>query len=252
MQTIYDNVPMVLAYDYDKWYDYAMKEPIFTYISPSINNHMLICGMSGSGKSYAELQILARFIVACPDAEVHFADYKFEDDFEFLRNCSRYYSYDKMTEAIEIVYTKLKGRISGNDNTQHPIILVLDEYIAYILSLLSSDNKRAKEIMHHVAELLMLSRSKNFKILISCQRADANAFQFGARTNFSIILILGAPLRSTYEMLIPKEFIDTVGDRQFGTGEGTILLQGTTMRFVKIPMIRDWEKIKEICKKGLL
>lgn len=52
-------------------------------------------------------------------------------------------------------------------------------------------------------------------------------------------------------MLIPKEYIDTIGERKFGVGEGIVLLQGTQMEFIKIPMVHDVEKMQQICINAL-
>lgn len=42
-----------------------------------------------------------------------------------------------------------------------------------------------------------------------------------------------------------------VEDRQFERGEGILLLQGSDLHFVKIPTVRDMEKMQEICVKAL-
>ena len=111
--------------------------------------------------------------------------------------------------------------------------------------------KQAKKIMLYISELLMLGRSKNIRVLVSTQRPDATAFPSGSRLNFGIVLVLGAYLSSTYEMLMP-EYMNLVKERRFQTGEGSILLQGSQLQFIKIPMIYDWDKIQKICKKGLM
>ena len=59
-----------------------------------------------------------------------------------------------------------------------------------------------------------------------------------------MILIVGAPIRSIYEMLIPKEYIEAIEDRAFDVGEGVALLQGSKLRFIKIPMVKEPEKMK--------
>lgn len=48
-----------IGYDYDAWYGYAKKIPVCVDVSAKINSHALICGMSGSGKSYLINQYLA-------------------------------------------------------------------------------------------------------------------------------------------------------------------------------------------------
>ena len=64
-------------------------------------------------------------------------------------------------------------------------------------------------------------------------------------------MILGAPMRSIYEMLMPKEYIDMIEDRQFERGEGGLLLQGSDLRFVKIPTVRNVKEMQEICIRAL-
>lgn len=54
---------ITLAYDFDRWQGYGMKEPVTVDISPRSNSHILICGMSGSGKSFCENILLAKLTV---------------------------------------------------------------------------------------------------------------------------------------------------------------------------------------------
>ena len=97
----------------------------------------------------------------------------------------------------------------------------------------------------------MLGRSLGVRLIVDCQRPDAVAFPTGSRLNYGIIIIVGAAIRSIYEMLIPKEYIDRIGDRQFGVGEGIVLLQGSEMHFIKVPLMKDEEKIHQICIDAL-
>lgn len=243
------NSDLILGYDYDKWYGYGIKEPVITDISTKTNSHTLICGMSGSGKSYAESILLAR--IANTEGKVLFSDFKQDDSFAFLRKCPRYYPYEKTIEALETVYDTLHKRQSGEDASRSPITLVWDEYMANILAIQGTQKKKAEDIMRKVSEILMLGRSLGIRLLISCQRPDAVAFPSGSRLNYGVILIVGAPIRSIYEMLIPKEYINAIGDRAFKMGEGVALLQGSEMRFIKIPMVRDIKKMQKICIDAL-
>ena len=177
------NNSLKLGYDYDAWHGYGQRDVLFTDISLKTNSHMILCGMSGSGKSYALVWCLKMLILASPpEAEYFFADFK-------RQMCIR--------------------------------------------------------------DSLMLGRSLGVRFICSCQRPDAKAFPDGSRLNYGIIMILGAPMRSIYEMLMPKEYIEMVEDRQFERGEGILLLQGSDLHFVKIPTVRDMEKMQEICVKAL-
>ncbi|SEU22516.1 hypothetical protein SAMN05443270_3493 [Lacrimispora sphenoides] len=227
---------LVLGYDYDKWYGYGLKQPITTDISTKTNSHTILCGMSGSGKSYSINILFAKLCVANPEGTVYFADFKQDDSFEYLRGCPRYYPYNSSLEALETVYEILHKRQSGEDTSRNPVTLIWDEYMANILAIQSTEKKKADEVMRKVSEILMLGRSLAVRLIISCQRPDASPFPSGSRLNYGIIIIVGAPIRSIYEMLIPKEYIDKIGDRNFVIGEGIVLLQGSKLGFVKVPL----------------
>ena len=80
---------LLLGYDFDSWYNYGEKELITTDVSANTNNHILICGMSGSGKSYLTNQLFSRLCIL--GGKVYFADYKQDDSFKHLRGCARYF-----------------------------------------------------------------------------------------------------------------------------------------------------------------
>ena len=116
---------LVLGYDLDKWNNYGEKQPISIDLSPQVNSHILICGMSGSGKSYCETSLLAKLAASEPQGEIHFADYKKDDSFSFLRDCPRYYSYHDTLTALDTVYARLLARQSGADSSRNPVTLIL-------------------------------------------------------------------------------------------------------------------------------
>lgn len=243
---------ILVGYDYDAWYGYSEKLPVIFEASMKNNTHTLICGMSGSGKSYLLNQYFARICMhGGEDSKVYFADFKQDDSFFHLRECTRYYPYDKTLEALDEVYEIMHRRQCGEDESRCFITLVWDEYMANILALLGSEKKKAEAVMHKVSEILMLGRSLAVRLVIACQRPDATAFPVGSRLNFGVIIIVGASLESIYSMLMPKELIEKVGNREFQTGEGVMLWQGAELRFIKVPAIRDEEKMKGICIKAL-
>lgn len=251
---INNNNVLSLGYDYDYWNGYGKEVPVTTDISIATNSHMILCGMSGSGKSYAVIRCLKEIIsVSEPEAEFFFADFKQDDSFSFLRKCTHYYPYMKSLEALEQVYEILHKRQSGEDKNRHSVTLIWDEYMANILALQGKGKgkDKANDVMNKVSEILMLGRSLGVRFICSCQRPDAAAFPNGSRLNYGIIMVLGAPMRSIYEMLMPKEYIDEIEDRVFETGEGVLLLQGSDLHFIKIPMVRNVEKMQKICIEAL-
>lgn len=242
---------LTLGYDLDSWKLYREKVPITIDLSPKTNSHILLCGMSGSGKSYLEQQILCRLALVEPDSEVFFADYKQDDAFAYLRGCPRYYGYKDTLQALDIVHGRLLARQSGEDTSRNPVTLIWDEYMAQALSLISEDKKAAAGVMNKVSEIPMLGRSLGpIRLIVSCQRADALAFPAGSRLNYGCIVVVGSYMRSIYEMLLP-DFMDEVKGRQFGRGEGVALFQGSELHFIKVGAVSNPQRMEQICIKAL-
>ena len=63
-------------------------------------------------------------------------------------------------------------------------------------------------------------------------------------------MVLGAAVRSIYEMLLP-DFMDAVQGKRFGRGEGVLLLQGSELRFVKIGVSKNVQKMRSVCIEAL-
>ena len=244
---------LLIGYDYDAWYGYSEKVPVCVDASLKNNTQTLICGMSGSGKSYLVNQYLARICLhGGEDSVVYFSDFKQDDSYSYLKGCPRYYPYDKTLDALEEVYEIMHKRQCGEDTSRHFVTLVWDEYMANILALLGSEKKKAETVMHKVSEILMLGRSLAVRLVIACQRPDASAFPTGgSRLNFGVIIIVGATLDSIYSMLMPKELMDKVGNREFHVGEGVMLWQSSELRYIKVPVIRNEAKMKAICIEAL-
>lgn len=243
---------LTLGYDLDSWKLYREKVPIAIDLSPSTNSHILVCGMSGSGKSFMGEQLFSRLALAekSQNGEYFFGDYKGDRAFEFLRGCPRYYAYKDTLKALDTVHSRLLARQSGEDTSRNPVTLIWDEYMAQALSLISADKKSATVVMNKVSEILLLGRSMAIRTSVFCQRPDALAFPAGSRLNYGVVVVLGASVRSIYEMLLPDHMEQTKG-RQFGRGEGVVLLQGSELHYIKVPMVRDVGRMEQICIKAL-
>jgi hypothetical protein len=241
-----------LGYDLDAWKSYGGKYPITVDTSPHINSHILLCGMSGSGKSFLQEQLFCKLKLANPQGEFFFADYKQDDSFSHLRQCPLYFCYSKTLEALEAVHSRLYARMSGEDESRHPITLVWDEYMANILALINADKKRAGEVMNKVSEILLMGRSMAVRLVTSMQRPDAIAFPAGSRLNYGVVIVLGAAVNSIYEMLMP-DFMNAIKDRTFGVGEGVCLLQGSELRYIKVGRLSDSDRdaMRSVCIEAL-
>lgn len=248
------NYEISIGYDLEKYNILNLMEPIKIDFGLTENSHCLLTGMSGSGKSYLELELIAKLIKNIPDSEIYFGDYKGDDSFRFLRSSDRYYFYDKTTDALEEVYQRLLLRISGEEAVTNQVNFIWDEYVANILSIQNKDSKLAKKMMNQIGEILMVGRSKGIRLICTCQRPEAAVFPAGSRNNYGVIVILGAPMKSTYEMLLPsKEYIDPLLNQKFSKGEGVLLLnrKGVEQRLIKVPTVRNIDNMKQLCLSGL-
>lgn len=104
--------------------------------------------------------------------------------------------------------------------------------------------------MNKVSEILLMGRSMSVRLVSSMQRPDAIAYPAGSRLNYGVVVVLGAAIRSIYEMLLP-DFKEQVDERKFGRGEGVALLQGSELHFIKIPAVRDTARMRGLCVQAL-
>lgn len=98
---------------------------------------------------------------ANPAGEFWVGDYKGDDAFSFLRNCSRYRGYKSTLDALDAVCNLMIARMSGENTTRYPVTPLGDEYIAGILALIGEDKKPATVVMNKVSEILLWDRSIN-------------------------------------------------------------------------------------------
>jgi hypothetical protein len=47
------------------------------------------------------------------------------------------------------------------------------------------------------------------------------------------------------------DHIEMVKGRQFGRGEGVVLLQGTDLKFIKVGAVQNFERIQQLCLQAL-
>ena len=212
-------------------------------IDVGVNPHWLICGRSGSGKSKM-LSYLLYGLLDYRDLIIYFCDPKGSGDFSGI--FSRYAEYDACTNLIEQAYEhyiKIKTQQTGER-----MILIIDEYPAYILRLEGLDKKKAQEVKNMISEMLMQGRALpgggSAAVWILAQRADAEYFPKGARLNFKVVVALGQLDTQSRTMLFPGEELP---DYPIQQGLGVIWVDGQPIRIVKVPLLPvEMKKILEI------
>ncbi len=235
---------MNFGFDLEIWQKSEIAVPIQLNIKTYC--HALVCGSSGSGKSYALLYLLKQLL----DENVclFLLDPKNSEDFKFFGGYEHYYSADDCYQGFKAFYDIFtQARRTMQSDKRY--VLVCDEYPAFILQLKAQDTlnktKTASEVLSIISELLMLGRGvgKGFGVWTVCQRPMASVFQEGSRDNYMITINLGRLSKETKQMLFSDE--DIPEDVIFEKGEGVMLADGKPLMEVKFPYIRNIEEWKQ-------
>lgn len=206
--------------------------------------HGLIVGQSGSGKTYACKQILARIRIATP-CEIFVVDQKSDDDFLFLNTCKHFYRYPECRKGLHDFYNRFQQRQNGTDKDRHPLVLFFDEWSSFCNA---SDKKTIEEDKKILGMLVSLGRSFRCHVIISQQRADAIYFnQF--RDNFSLCIGMSNLSEQSREMLFPDYAKNLLPDRTRGTGY--LALNGQKPIPIFVPPIKDINRVHRIIREAV-
>ena len=208
--------------------------------------HWLICGGSGSGKSVLLLYALNSLLNApiC----LYLADFKGSGDFIGLTD--KYTEFGDCVRLVEDFYNHYQN-IKQN-KTGERILLVCDEFSAFLVWLESVDKKRATDIKNKIAEILMTGRllpgDGSAWLWCVCQRADSTYFSHGARDNYMVSIGMGRLSKESKGMLFPGEEIPE--DYIPCTGRGLILEDGKNLRIFQVPQINKTRLKRLLLKKA--
>ncbi len=116
---------------------------------------LLLCGGTGSGKSYGLLNLLGVRIKE-GNVAITFCDFKNSEDFRFLDFYRNYYSGDEAYDGIKQYYEAFTiSRQNGISSEQQ--LLIIDEYPALLIHMQDQDRvyktKKANEIIAIISEL---------------------------------------------------------------------------------------------------
>ena len=123
---------------------FGIRETIFLDLAQE--PHSIVLGSTGSGKTYALLSIL-HALSWRKEIWLFIADFK-GIDFTELQGCPRYYQYMQVSQALSTVYAQQLQRRMQQARTKQkpmrPIVLVIDEWAAYLSCLEKSEAEQRK------------------------------------------------------------------------------------------------------------
>ena len=211
--------------DHGETYDYWETPVAWHYQKYA---HMLLTGATGSGKTTALKGILSRLAGSIAGGvKLWLCDYK-NDDFRFCEGQPYYFGFQNCATGLADFYAAFQARQCGEDTSRSFLLLVFDEWGAYLSTL---DKKQAESEKARLSTLLMLGRSFHVHIIISQQRADAEYFA-KARDNFGAILGMGSLSKEAKEMLFHdhKDEMRPIGEIGIG-----YFLQGDRLHRIWVP-----------------
>lgn len=245
---------MKWGFDKGIWDSFGAKYPLeYSFES---HPHALICGCSGSGKSYSILYELSQFIFDSYTYGikpiVYICDFKNSEDFQFLMGYPLYYAGNECYEGMEEFYQQFTAtRQKGIVDKEQRHLMVFDEYASAVSYYQSQDKltkgKTASSLISMNAEMLMLSRSFNYGVWTCVQYGTSDLFH-GARLNYMINLSLGRQNREQLNMLFSGEEIPQ--NRIYQPGEGLLLADGFPLKEVKYPLV-DMVQLKQFIRRML-
>jgi DNA segregation ATPase FtsK/SpoIIIE-like protein len=207
--------------------------------------HMMVIGGTGSGKSYAVQQIIAKIALANYTAKATVLDFK-GDDYKFAQNCERLYEFDKCLEGLEKFYKEFTDRQKGLDHNRAFRLLVIEELGSMISYF---EKKQVDAIKSMVANLILMGRSFNIHVIISTQRPDTSYFNSGVRDSIGTVIALGNLSKEGKAMLF-KGFEDKMNPVH-QRGAGYMLRDGSDFVSIRVPNIKDVKNMRHYIRQIL-
>lgn len=175
--------------------------------------HCLVSGGTGSGKTFMMLALLYSFIKI--GADVVILDPKKTDlsylktipALEHLVSCqteemltSLRLFYEAMLDR-QVEFDQLANKRTGliySDVGLNPVVLLFDEYSAFIGSLDYAERRNAEKWLN---QIILLGRQLGFFVILGMQRADGSDLDTKLRDQFGLRVALGGMSQTGYAMM---------------------------------------------------
>ena len=229
-----------IGYDLDVYEKYNLKLPISIPLQKC--PHWLICGNSGSGKSYLTLMLLRNVLKEFQeDVRLWIMDFKSSEDFSFLKGYSRYYCGADCENGLEDFYSeyqKVKNQ-EPKDNVLR--LIIFDEWAGFQIWETQRNKKQAEKYKGYLLEILLMGRSMMCGAWVIMQRNDAKYID--GREQFFVTVALGKMSREFKQMIMQGE--DLEQRAAYSCGEGIIRADSIGTKFLKVPKLRSMERVRQ-------
>lgn len=211
------------------------------------NPHLLIAGMSGSGKSVFLRSVLTSIILLADKyetkAKLHLVDFKYGAEFSVFRKCKCISSFSKTKNECVIMLKEINEKINKryelffkNDvvniaeynkihkyNKMEYELVIIDEFASLI-------DKKDKEPLEILINISQKARACGIFMIVATQRPDANVLDGKIKANFANIVGLKCINEINSRIIWDKKGLEDLhgkGHCMFRKGDGEeIELQG--------------------------
>lgn len=202
---------------------------------------LLLAGITGSGKSYALMGLIAQLLNWPVPPVMYYADPKGSDiavlggtlfpertadDIDGII-ALLYDFYNKMLERKAEMRDKLNGKL-GSDFSDFRLpayIFIFDEYAAFQASV-SKDKKRRDEVEEILRNVVLMGRQLGFFVWVCMQKSDSSDIPTAIRDNLPLKICLGNAPATTLMTIFGRSA--DLPDRHWGKGQGLIYCDGIT------------------------
>lgn len=202
---------------------------------------LLLVGITGSGKSYALMGLIAQLRNWPIAPIVYYADPKgsdiavlggavapdrTSDDIDGIIDLLRAFYGEMLVRKAE-----MKDRLSdrlGVDFTEWQLpayIFIMDEYAAFQASI-SRDKKRREEVEEILRNVILMGRQLGFFAWICMQKSDSSDIPTAIRDNLPLKVCLGNTPSTTLITIFGRSA--DLPSRHWGKGQGLIFCDGIT------------------------
>ena len=202
---------------------------------------MLLVGITGAGKSYALMGLIAQLLNWSVPPVMYYADPKGSDIAVLGNALAPEQTADDIDGIMDLLHAfhsemlvrkaEMKDRLSdrlGVDFTEWRLpayIFIMDEYAAFQASI-AKDKRRREEVEEILRNVVLMGRQLGFFAWICMQKSDSSDIPTAIRDNLPLKICLGnAP--STTLMTIFGRSAD-LPSRHWGKGQGLIYCDGIT------------------------
>ena len=231
-----------VGYDLDLWRAGNLRLPLSVPLDTC--PHWLLCGNSGSGKSYLLLLLLRNLLREYGDeVKLWVMDFKHSTDFAFLSGVPRFYTGADCAAGLEDYYQEFQNVRDGKLRDDRLRLLVFDEWAGFLVWETQQNKKQAEVYRRYLLEVLLMGRSIGSRacgVWVILQRNDAKYLD--GRDQFFVTIALGKMNRDFKAMVLQGDELEQKDI--YLPWEGILRMDGRQTRFLKVPKLRDPEQVK--------